>query len=100
MSNFPLRSWSVILQQAWSVYLKDRISGGRVDEVNRPGGSKEKDVCKRFNKGKCNRGFHCQFEHRCLGCEKFGHGVHICRDRKTTGAEASHQSDQHNHQSK
>ena len=25
ISNFPQRSWSVILQQAWSMYLKDRI---------------------------------------------------------------------------
>ena len=26
MSNYPQRSWSVILQQAWSIYLKDRIN--------------------------------------------------------------------------
>ena len=26
ISNYPQRSWSVILQQAWSMYLKDKIS--------------------------------------------------------------------------
>ena len=26
LSNYPQRSWSVILQQAWSMYLKDKIS--------------------------------------------------------------------------
>ena len=96
MSNFPLRNWGVILQQAWSVYLKDRVSSHKYDDINRSQGSptpgKKKDICKRFNKGKCNRGFRCQFEHRCLGCGKFGHGIHICRDRKPTTSEQTPQT--------
>ena len=88
LSNYPNRNWGVILQQARSVYLKDRISHFKSDDQgNRGSGSspnpnKKKEICKRFNKGNCNRGFRCNFEHRCLGCGKFGHGIHICRNKK------------------
>ena len=84
LSNFPQRNWGVILQQAWSVYLKDRIV--KYDKYDKQGHAqgqgKKKEICKHFNKGKCNRGFRCSFDHRCLGCGKFGHGVHICRNKK------------------
>ena len=80
MSNFPGRSWAVILPQAWMMYLKDRIKMN--DNGNQNGNSNGKgrrEICKRFNKGKCTAGFHCAYEHCCLGCGKIGHGVHICR---------------------
>ena len=85
MSNYPQRCWSVILQQAWSLYLKDRVvphvqhQGNELKNNNN--GAKSKEVCKRFNKGKCNRGWRCHFEHRCLECGKFGHGQHICHNK-------------------
>ena len=89
MSNYPYRNWGVILQQAWSVYLKDRVvhyeDKNQAKPHNSQGGRK-KEVCKRFNKGKCNRGFWCDYEHRCLNCGKFGHGAHICRNNKRTGS--------------
>ena len=51
ISNFPQRSWAIILQQAWSMYLKDRIPP-RFDNQFRGGSSsKSKEICKRFNKG-------------------------------------------------
>ena len=49
MANYPNRNWSVILQQAWTMYLKDRI---RHDNKNPNfGGSfkKHKEECKRLN---------------------------------------------------
>ena len=88
ISKFPQRSWSVILQQAWSMCLKDRIEhpddhrgsypcGGN----SKPGGKPSKEICKRFNKGMCTYGSKCIFDHRCAipKCGKFGHGAHICR---------------------
>ena len=90
LSNFPQRSWSVILQQAWTLYLKDRISQQpkSAEHGFNPGQVKKKEECKRFNKGKCNKGFHCQYEHRCLICGKFGHRAHICHNRKHNGSDA------------
>ena len=37
----------------------------------------------RFNKGKCTAGLSCKYDHRCLECGKFGHGEHICRNKKS-----------------
>ena len=42
-------------------------------------GGKNNDYCHRFNKGKCNLGKACRYEHRCNYCNKFGHGVIVCR---------------------
>ena len=65
MSNLPNRSWSVILQQAWSIYLKDKIrytdnnfkspnhSPNNPGSSGNSGGKNKKDICKRFNRGKC-----------------------------------------------
>ena len=51
LSNFPDRSWSVILQQAWSICLKDKINGnGNFTQGNNKGQFKtKKEGCKRFN---------------------------------------------------
>ena len=77
MSRNPNRSWAIILQQAWSMFLKDRPkfheSSGRNDK------KLCKDICYRFNKGRCTYGANCKFDHRCNICNKFGHGAHICR---------------------
>ena len=89
MGMFPNRSWSIILQQAWSIRLKDKLKFNSSDTRNFGGAitpSKHDDgwdnLCKRFNKGKCNFGPSCRFEHRCKYCRKFGHGMHVCRKLK------------------
>ena len=59
MSNYPNRNWGIILQQAWSVYLKDRVQ--RFEDKH--SGPKRKEICKRFNKGKCTSGYKCNYDH-------------------------------------
>ena len=82
LGSKPGRSWAIILQQAWSMCLKDRIRAG---DQNRQGNflggdrSSKNDYCKRFNKGRCTFGSKCRFEHRCSYCHKFGHGLFNCR---------------------
>ena len=51
LSNFPQWNWSIILQQVWSMYLKDKISK---DEKHFHAGQGEKssEICRRYNKGK------------------------------------------------
>ena len=83
MAVYPDRSWAIILQQAWSMYLKDRINSSNFNQ-NRSGNfhSKgKKEACKHFNKGLCTAGRNCKYDHHCLECGKFGHGAHICRKR-------------------
>ena len=103
--HHPHCSWAVILQQAWSMKLRDRIShsaGNNYSPNNHQashsysdnsrkikGSGNSNDYCKRFNKGKCNLGSACRYEHRCTYCHKFGHGVIVCRklifDREKSG---------------
>ena len=111
ISKFPQRSWSVILHQAWSMYLKDRVKVGHNDlggnSVNSPGQSavKIKEPCHRYNKGHCSMGAACKYEHRCAikKCGKFGHGAHICqlrnRDKDDNGHSGSGASTSHGNQS-
>ena len=89
MSRYPQRSWSIILQQAWSMKLRDRIArhDATPSHSNRysnqsftPNSSfKKGDECQRLNKGKCTKGRECRYEHRCSYCGKLGHGVIVCR---------------------
>ena len=86
MSHYPQRNWGIILQQAWSVYLKDRLNHKTEGHSPKVSSGKKKEACKRFNKGKCTNGFRCDYDHRCLICGKFGHGAHICRNKPESTA--------------
>ena len=83
MARNPTRLWSSLLQKAWTLRLKDRLSRGEDQGQMGDGNGRKfrpkREICKRFNKGKCKDGLSCKYNHRCLGCGKFGHGVHICR---------------------
>ena len=84
MANYPGRNWGIILQQAWSMCLKDRNSFSPQGS-NKTGYSKGKhETCQRFNKGLCTAGQGCKYEHKCLGCGKFGHGVHHLSGQDTS----------------
>ena len=75
MARHPLRSWLVILQQAWNLRLKDRHEGGGDRRSSFGMGSgKKKDICFRFNAGKCSYSSRCKFDHRCAICNKWAMG--------------------------
>ena len=99
MAKFPSRSWGIILQQAWNLQLRDKIRGerggthastlGGHQHGSSPKGFNPHDFCKRFNRGRCTFGQTCSYEHRCLYCGKFGHGVVRCHQLKADGANES-----------
>ena len=84
MARFPQRSWAMILQQAWSLRLHDRISAGNwsgpsgASNHNNNNRTKINEPCHRFNRGKCNFGSSCKYEHKCTYYFKFGHSVLNC----------------------
>ena len=81
ISHYPQRSWAIILQQAWSMCLKDRLV--KRDDQGRQNGKFKKEACQRFNHGQCTAGRNCKYDHCCTvpSCGKFGHGAHICHKR-------------------
>ena len=87
LSHNPSRTWSLILQQAWSFRLKTKLAeighsnGGRTHEKFKG----KREVCYRFNRGKCSYGPKCKFEHRCQVCTKYGHGAWNCRKALSGG---------------
>ena len=94
ISRHPTRSWAIILQQAWTMLLKDRVrnsgksyfqKGHHSGGYGKGGNKKDRETCRRFNKGRCTYGLSCHYDHRCSvkKCGKFGHGAHICRLRGT-----------------
>ena len=92
LSKYPNRSWAIILQQSWSLRLQDRLRHSDFAERFQHGkskhfqggsskafGSNNKTFCK-FNRGKCNFGASCKYDHRCSYCNKFGHpSISCCR---------------------
>ena len=80
MNKFPERNWGIILQQAWTFKMRQKMysgSGGSSAQKGKIGNGK-RDVCWKFNSGKCTYGLSCKFDHRCAFCFKFGHGSHNC----------------------
>ena len=90
-----VRSWSVILQQAWAMCLKDRVTSSSPHGGNHGGNGGNSrgnhsgvrcKLCFDFNAGNCTFGHRCKFDHRCSFCNKFGHGVFNCRRARNGGS--------------
>ena len=100
LSKYPERNWGIILSQAWTMRLKDRLTTQTSSSQDRSSprdssgpdqaqGGSHKRICWKYNQGLCTYGFRCKFDHRCGVCGKSGHGAHICRKlqgRKPTAA--------------
>ena len=83
LSQFPDRSWGIILQQAWNMRLREKLTVPTALDRNSQGGDRRKrESCWRFNQGNCTYGQNCRFEHKCAFCGKFGHGSARCRKAK------------------
>ena len=52
----------------------------KVDKVDKV--ARKRKYANNLTKRKCTSGYHCNYDHRCLICGKFGHGMHICCHKK------------------
>ena len=102
LGHFPQRNWGIILNQVWAMRLRDRLrndggwgqsSSGGSGNGNRQG---FKDVCCRYNQGRCSFGVNCRFDHKCSYCFKFGHTVKTCRKLAADKAAGKVQQDMGN----
>ena len=81
-------SWAVILQQAWLIFLKDKVTpnnNGHRQNGHQGSGGPRRRLCFDFNSGACSYGKRCKFDHRCSFCNKFGHGSYNCRKAMKAG---------------
>lgn len=95
LGTHPTRGWTPKLADEWSKHMKTQIHRGP-DKAVLPGGAgqgrtiqnannnnnpgnKSREICRRYNKGRCTFGQACKFLHKCAKCFKFGHGASICR---------------------
>ena len=112
ISKHPERNWSIILQQAWSLRLRDKPhqlinnnnssfhSAGAGASSPSPG--KIDEPCRRFNRGRCHFGSGCRYDHRCSYCFKMGHPVIHCRklaaDKEKDRQRGGHRREHRGHQ--
>ena len=65
--------------QAWALRFRDRHNNQQYGPTSGYIPRKQNDACRRFNRGKCNLGTNCRYDHKCSYCNKFGHGSLHCR---------------------
>lgn len=81
METFKNRDWCVPYDKA-KQELKVMHAMRASKKVGMQTGAKaKKEVCRNFNRGKCDYGRSCKFDHKCSVCGKFGHGASTCRQR-------------------
>ena len=116
MGRHPERSWGIILQQAWAMRLRDKLTkndniqyrnqGSKWGENSMNGDRQAVDVnniCWRCNRVRCSFEQTCRYDHRCSYCFKFGHSVLNCgklgnergqnrdrNDRQSSGGRSHH----------
>ena len=102
--QFPNRSWAVIYQHGYSTLLKDHLptkssgsinyGGSKVGRANDAQASSSsanqnnnnksvREVCWKFNRGRCKYGTNCRYDHRCADCNKSGHDKNSCQRKET-----------------
>ena len=92
MSKYPLRNWGIILQQTWTLKMQRQVGGSSRggsshghSSKDANGRSSRRNICWKFNQGRCTYRISCKFEHKCAICNKWGHGaVNCCRGRNRT----------------
>ena len=107
MSRNPQRNWGIILQQAYTMLIKDRLTNfssnpgkGNQDNTNNFCSMGNKKICYSFNRGNCKFGSRCKFDHRCGMCGKFGHGGYNCRKAASIAAARQQEPDNKRHSNK
>lgn len=95
------RRWSAKLDYEWSRCLKNHISfrhdnGGQGMNGQGNTGNKAREICNRYNKGRCTWGSQCRYLHICKLCKKRGHGALLCRSDKAEKTSPMGRNDRNN----
>lgn len=107
MAKHKDRDWSARLTDKYTKFMKNHIRFDRSENTevrssyvpatassSQSVGKlvKNKENCRRYNKGRCTWGKNCRYVHRCDICGKRGHGAVICRNNDKIRKNASNES--------
>lgn len=85
MTDKPNRLWGSICHHTWAIELGEPMGKMNTVVSNSFGSGnmnrQYKKICWKFNKGRCNFGANCEFDHRCSVCGGRNHGRHNCYKR-------------------
>lgn len=88
MTDNPGRLWSRICHHTWHLELGEptnKVGFQPSSSGNNPVSRGQRKICWKFNKGRCNYGSNCEYDHRCSVCGGRNHGRSTCYKRgKTT----------------
>lgn len=106
LGSHPRRGWTPKLSDEWTKHMKTQIgrhnekgiptAGASSNYSNNTGegsGQKAREICRRYNKGRCTFGKACKFLHKCSICNKFGHGASICRRKEVIPKDSKSKGD-------
>ena len=65
ISHHPYRAWNVLLMQAWTMLLKDRLRHDTGPFQKQRHSKRDVEPCRCFNRGRCTYGLSCKFDHHC-----------------------------------
>lgn len=87
MQQFPNRHWHVPYQVAKGELKVTHAANNNSNNprFKKPGqnAKPKKDVCRNYNRGKCQYGASCRYDHKCSTCGKFGHNALQCRQKES-----------------
>lgn len=97
MQQFPNRFWQVPYQVAkGELKITHTTNNNSSNPRFRKAGQNskvKKDICRNFNRGKCQYGSSCRYDHKCSTCGKFGHNAQQCKQKETKDTKEVKESD-------
>lgn len=102
MDKNPGRRWNTPHVKYFNKLMKPKNWNNGAGNARRAsdGFRPKREICWKYNKGKCQKGESCHRDHKCNFCGKFGHGEHVCRLKKKKDGDRADKEKEREHRDK